>query len=339
MTVANVARIDIRRARPWVRGLVILGILIWVVLASTYPRQLQGTGILLTLILVGIDVALGVVSGWLAFRRTDDLDERQAALRDHAYRLAFRLVGVGVLLMVALVYAGFFAPNPEENPSQPYLPNGLAARQLIAFLELLIIVPTAVIAWIDPIDAEEVAERSRRWRTWTPALLIPAIAAGWLLAVAVLPIQSATLTQLPDSGFSLSGATCGHFLAKKDVGSVFGGSIRLRAEVCWDGRNAFVFGDPSLHTPMGVVPIPVPADQMVSPLTMPSLPNLTNCTTRNADTDFVAVTESCTEQVDASGTMRLIVHGRVSPLPGGLLARDVEIRLVVTPDGRVVSFN
>lgn len=339
MTPAKAPRIEIAGSRLSGRGLVILGIAVWVILASTYPRQLHGAGMLLTLLLVSIDVVLGVVTGWLAFRRTEELDERQAALRDHAYRLAFRLVGVGVLLMVALVYAGFFAPNPEENPSQPYLPNGLAARQLIAFLELLVVVPTAVIAWIDPIDPEEVAERSKRWRTWMPALLIPVIAASWLLAVAVLPIQSATLTQLPDSGFSLSGATCGHFIAKKDVGSVFGGSIRLQAEVCWDGRNAFVFGDPSLHTPMGIVPTPVAADQLAAPLTMPSLPNLTNCRPRNADTDFVAVAESCNEQIEANGTMRLIVHGRVSPLPGGLLARDVEIRLVVAPDGRVVSFD
>jgi hypothetical protein len=338
MNVLKVARIDIAGSRSRGRGLVILGILVWVVLASPYPRNLHGTGILLTLLLVGIDVALGVVTGWLAFRPTDDLDERQAALRDHAYRLAFRLVGVGVLLMVVLVFAGFFAPNPETS-SQPSLPEGLAARQLVALLELLVIVPTAVIAWLDPIGDEELAERWRAWRNWTPALAIPAIAAGWLLAVSVLPVQLVTLTQVPDSGFSLSGARCGRYLAAKDVGSVFGGSIRLQAEVCWDGKNAFVFGDPSLQTPMGVVPMPVPADQLAAPLTMPSLPDLTNCTTRNADSDFVAVTERCTEQIEANGTMRLIVYGRVSPLPGGRLARDVEIRLVVTPDGRVVSFN
>jgi hypothetical protein len=339
MNMAKVARIDIAGARSWGRGLVILGCLIWVILASTYPRQLHGTGILLTLLLAGVDVMLGVVTGWLAFRRTDDLDERQAVLRDHSYRLAFRLVGVGVLLMVALVYAGFFAPNPEVNSSQPYLPNGLAARQLVAFLELLVIVPTAVIAWIDPIDHEEVAERFRGWRTWTPALLIPVIAAGWLLAVAVLPVQLVTRSQVPDSGFSLSGASCGRYLAAKDVGSVFGGSIRLQAEVCWDGKNAFVFGDPSLQTPMGVVPMPVPADQLAAPLTMPSLPGLTNCTTRNADTDFVAVTETCTEQIDANGTMRLTVQGRVSPLPGGFGARDEQLRLIVTRDGKVVAFD
>jgi hypothetical protein len=338
MNVVKVARIDIAGSRSRGRGLVILGILIWVVLASPYPRQLHGTGMLLMLLLVGVDVVLGVVTGWLAFRRTDDVDERQAALRDHAYRLAFRLIGVGVLFMVVLVFAGFFAPNAETS-SQPDLPSGLAARQLVAFLELLVIVPTAVIAWLDPIDDEELAKRWRGLRTWTPALAIPAIAAGWLLAVAALPAQFVTLTQVPDSGFSLSGANCGRYLAKKDVGSVFGGSIRLQAEVCWDGRNAFVFGDPSLQTPMGVVPTPVPADQMVAPLTMPSLPNLTGCTTRNADTDFVAVTEGCTEQIDANGTMRLNARGRVSPLPGGAGARDVQIQLIVTRDGKLVAFN
>ena len=37
--------------------------------------------------------------------------------------------------------------------------------------------------------------------------------------------------------------------------------------------------------------------------------------------------------------MRLNVFGRVSPLPGGLGARDAQIQLVVTRDAKVVSFN
>jgi hypothetical protein len=48
------------------------------------------------------------------------------------------------------------------------------------------------------------------------------------------------------------------------------------------------------------------------------------------------VTESCTEQIDANGTMRLTVQGRVSPLGA---ARDVQIRLVVTRDGKLVAFD
>ena len=339
MNTAKVASIDIASSRSWGRGLVVLAVLIWAVLASTYPRQLHGTGMLLTLLMVAVDVVLGVMTGWLAFRRTDDLDERQGALRDHAYRLAFRLVGVGVLLMVALVFAGYVFPTPESSPSPTDLPNGLTARQLVAFLELLVIVPTAVIAWVEPVSADELSERWRVGRNWTPAFAIPAIAAAWLLAVAALPAQLITSMQVPDSGFSLSGSSCGRFLAKDDVGSALGGSVRLHAEVCWDGHNAFVFGDPSLHTPMTVVPTPVAADQLPTPLAMPSLPDLTGCTTRNADTDFVAVSEGCTEKVDANGTMRLTLHGRVFPLPGGLLARDVQIQLVVTRDGRVVTFN
>jgi hypothetical protein len=36
--------------------------------------------------------------------------------------------------------------------------------------------------------------------------------------------------------------------------------------------------------------------------------------------------------------MRLTVTGRVSPLPGGAGSREVQIRLVVTRDGQVVTF-
>jgi hypothetical protein len=57
------------------------------------------------------------------------------------------------------------------------------------------------------------------------------------------------------------------------------------------------------------------------------------------DTDFGTVVEHCSVHIDAAGTLHMTLRGSVSPLPGGLVARDVEIRLVVAPDGRLVSFN
>jgi hypothetical protein len=66
---------------------------------------------------------------------------------------------------------------------------------------------------------------------------------------------------------------------------------------------------------------------------------LTRCATVATDTDFGNVAERCTVQIDADGTLHLVLRGRVSPLPRGVGARDVEIQLIVTRDGRVVGFN
>jgi len=78
---------------------------------ATFPRSLDGLGMPLTLCLVALDVVLGALTGWLAFARSASLDERQAALRDRAYRVAFRLVLVGVLLMIVALFMGSIADS------------------------------------------------------------------------------------------------------------------------------------------------------------------------------------------------------------------------------------
>jgi hypothetical protein len=304
----------------------------WLLLASSLPASLHQTGIVIVLVLIALDLALGVSTDWLALRPTSRLDERQAALRDRAYRVAFRLVAVGVLLMVVFTIVGAIAAaNNLQNLNA--VPDAISPRHLVAFLELLLVAPTLVIAWLQ--DGESGSEL-RHLQAWWPLLLVPLLAATWFVAVQVLPAQLVTVRGMSGM-FEASGASCDHFSAEKSVAGGLGGTARLKVEVCWDGQHAWAYGDPSLHTPMDIVPTPVPAHELVSPLSMPSLRDLTSCAPRDPDNDFVNVSESCTQQIGADGTMRLTVHGRFSLLPGGLASRDVQIQLVVSRDGKVLA--
>ena len=78
----------------------------WLLLASSIPTSLHGAGIVLLLAVIALDLLLGIRTDWLAFVPTSRLDERQVALRDRAYRLAFRLLAAGVLLMVPFAILG-----------------------------------------------------------------------------------------------------------------------------------------------------------------------------------------------------------------------------------------
>jgi hypothetical protein len=322
------------RARRWstTRIGVLLLAACWLLLASSLPASLHGTGIVLLLALVALDLALGVTTDWLAFLPTARLEERQATLRDRAYRVAFRLVAVGVLVMVAFTVVGAIAAG-DNLQNVNAVPDAISPRHLLAFLELLVVTPTVVVAWFQ--DDESGSER-RPWQAWWPLVLVPLVAGGWWVAVQVLPAQVVTMRGM-NGMFEASGASCDHFAAEKSVAGGLGGTARLKVEVCWDGQHAWAFGDPSLHTPMDIVPSPVPAGELASPLAMPSFRGLTSCAPRDPDSDFVNVSESCTQQIGADGTMRLTVHATISPLPGGVGRREVQIQLLVDANGRLLA--
>lgn len=308
------------------RTCVVLVALLWLVLASQLPYSLNGAGVVVLLALVALDVLLGVTTGWLAFAPTPRLDERQAALRDRAYRIGFRLVGAGVLIMFLLYIAGNIVQAIMASGQLRFPTDGFGARTALAIVELFLIAPTAVVAWLLPPENESTDRRPARW---LPLVAVPAVALVWLIAVLAAPVQSTTVATIPDNGFAMSDATCGHFSAVDRVAYGFGGGARLEAEVCWNRQQAFPVGDNSLPHPASR-----PAGEFARPF-----PGLTSCAPRAMDTDFGTVSEHCSFQIDAAGTFHLMLRGRVSPLPGGFLARDVEIQLVVPPDGSVVSFD
>ena len=326
MTASNrIASTTSASARPSItRICVVLVAVCWLLVASQFPYSLQGAGILVLLALVALNVVLGVTTGWLAFAATSRLDERQAALRDRAYRIGFRLVGAGVLLMFLLYIAGSILQAILLGPQSRSTSDGLSPRAVLAILELLVIAPTAVIAWLLPPDSESVDRRPARWFS---LIALPVVALAWLVAVLAAPLQTTVLATVPDNAFMMGDATCGHFGAVKRVAAGFGGAERLEAEVCWNGQQAFAYGDPSLPRPPSR-----PADEFAR-----VFPGLTSCAPLPTDTDFGNVAEHCTGRIDADGTLRLVLRGRVSPLPFGVGSRDLEIQVVVSRSGRVLA--
>jgi hypothetical protein len=151
------------------------------------------------------------------------------------------------------------------------------------------------------------------------------VVAAWLVAVLAAPAQTAPSSHNFDVGGSpAAGATCNHFATGRVVGAQFGATVGMRVEVCWNGRQAFVAGDPSVPLPAGVN-----AD--------PNDPFLTACGADNQDDFAVVSTMSCTAATDASGTLRYVVSARVSALPLPVATREVRMSLVVGRNGTVLQ--
>jgi hypothetical protein len=266
------------------------------------PLPLHGFGLAAALALALLDVLLVGATGGLAFARDGSLDERQAAQRDLAYRQGFRLLGLGIVLaVVATVVGGAVATFAGGGMVQ--VDSGASGRLLIAIAELMVMLPTLVVAW-------STRDRVGRGLTVVPALAVPALAAAWLLALVATPAQAAGASRNSTVIASVQGATCQHFVAGRIVGGGFGATVGMRVEVCWNGRTAFL--EPGQD------------------------PFMTACGADNVE-DFAVVTgTTCTTTVDARGTLRYTVRARVEPLPLSMGARDVAMELVVTRDGRVL---
>ena len=299
--------------------------LLWLLFAAEFPISLQGLGIALVLAMIALDVALGTLTGWLAFVPTSRLDERQTTLRDRAYRIGFRLVGSGVLLMALLGIVGIFVTFAVQGPLLQVPADGLTVRAVTAFLQLLVMSPTVVLAWSMPANNETAGSGNLRL---LPFLAVPAVGALWVAAIVAGPVQTATSIQVMGS-MSSSEGPCSNFGAVSRLAGGFGGSARLYAEVCSNGKQAYAVGDPSLPRPASI-----PPEEWAGFTRIP----LTSCTPLSSDTDFGNVDTRCTGFIDAAGTLHLTLSGRIRPLPGNLAARDVQVELVVTRDGKVVTF-
>ena len=340
-----------QRAR---RRLVVLTLALSVFLAVDLPASLHGFGVVPVLVLVGLDVVLLNSTDGLAFARSRSLDERQRALRDRAYRLGFRLLGLAfVLLLVASILVAAleaFVAQDATGPVTAQLDSGLSGRMLVAIVELLVMMPTLVIAWVapDPVDEEaaELPSASTRRRRNARAiwLSLPVVAATWICVAAVTPVQTAVAATNFSVGFEMSGATCRHVVAGRIVGAEFGATVGLRAEVCWNHTDAFVVGDPAFPLPTSAVAglgppgvSPPPAASMDPSGFNRADPSLTECGGDSSD-DFAALSSlRCSATIDSAGTLHYGVHAHVSVLPFSIGARDITMSLVVDRDGRILA--
>ena len=349
-----------RRVRPQrsQRILVVLTVALSVFMAIDLPLSLHGFGVLPVLVLVALDVVLINSTDGVAFVRSRSLDERQHALRDRAYRLGFRVLGLAfVLLLVVSILVTALSAYYNQGPTGPVsaqLNSGVSGRTLVAIIELLVIVPTLVIAWMDtPPGGEEAAVfRSasyRRRRYWRAAwLALPVVAVIWICVVVATPVQTAVVSANFTQGFEMAGASCRHFVDGRIVGAEFGATVGLRAEVCWNHTDAFVVGDPLFPLPKSALESalaglgppgasPPPVASLAPDELNPTQPSLTECG-GDSSGDFAMLSSvQCTASIDALGTLRYTVHAHVSPLPFSLGARDIAMSLVIDRNGRILS--
>jgi hypothetical protein len=322
------------RSRTAGRALVLAVLASCAFLALSAPPSLHGTGIVLMLALVSLDVALVAATRGLAFARDRSLDERQAALRDLAHRHGFRLMGAALLGVVFVAVFGEWLAalhyNVVSSAGSSQVDGGIGGRPLIAALELVVMMPTLVIAWWQPDRTPDDPKGSGAASPWRHPLVALALAgtavvAAWLVGVLAAPAQTAPSNHNYSlAGSVANGAACTHFVTGRMVGAQFGATVGMRVEVCWNGRQAFVAGDPSVPLPAGVE-----AD--------PNDPFLTACGADNQD-DFATVsTMSCTAATDGDGTLRYVVSARVSALPLPVATREVRMSLVVDRNGMLLQ--
>jgi hypothetical protein len=344
MTKGNRARravVDTRRGR---RIAVVLTLAVTAVLGSNLPTSFHGLAIVVVLVLATLDILLVRATGALAFTLRRTLDERETALRDRAYRRGFRLLGaalaVALLLFIASAYVLTATAGPSQNGSTPLgsqINQVISGRWLVAIVELVVMLPTLMIAWVegDRPEEERGAPQPHLSLLW---LSIPALAGAWLLVNALAPDQG-TAPSLNSVETSFPGASCAHYSGGRVVGAQFGATVSLNVEVCWNGTDAFVLGDPSIPLPQSAIAArqkQLPPDVPVDNVNYPQL-DLTSCGADTVD-DFAMVSAStCGGTVDTSGTLHYTVRARVSVLPGGIDRRDVTLSLVVARDGRVLE--
>jgi hypothetical protein len=103
------------------------------------------------------DGALFISTHRVADRPTSTLDERQQTVRNRAYRSAYLLVFYGIVLVVGGAMLLYFTGNEVasqwlSHPARhPALISGFGA----ATLQLVSLLPTAIIAWTERDEPEE----------------------------------------------------------------------------------------------------------------------------------------------------------------------------------------
>jgi hypothetical protein len=343
MGSASRSLLDMRR-RGVRRGLVIAVLGVTAVDAGSFPPSLHGFGLILVLILAAIDLMLIASVGGLPFVRTRSLDERERALRDRAFRLGFRMLGLALVVMIVVWIAGLILSAEVFGVASPgELDAGMSGRLLIGIVEVLVMMPTLVMAWGDvevhPAGIDLIASPVRRSRVprarW---VIIPVIVAVWMLGVSVLPAQDAVASStFSQSVGAPSNATCAQFVSGRIVGLEFGAIVGMRVEVCWNGVDAFVYGDSSDPLPPSELAEFGTAGGPVSSADVdPTDPMLTACGGDDND-DFATLVVTCSATIDSAGTLHYTEHARVSPLPFAFGARDITLSLVVTKDGVVTE--
>lgn len=301
------------------RCLVVLLAFVCVALvASPAPTAPAGSsGIFeLFLLLIVLNIALGRATQRVATAPDTTVDERQEVQRNRAHRIAYAIFAVGVA-GTALV-ADIASPQTRS-----WLGSSLGGGGLIAFLELLFVLPAMVLAFLDrgriPQDSADGvpgSKSSARARVGAALLaLMLAMPLVLSLGVLIVPVHVTSYpsdpTGAPLSPTSSNGtvAHCREFFAVSTVGLVVTAELFLQAEACWDGHKAYeTYGM-----------------------------NATDCLPRSAAL-AVVTTALCERTTRPNGTLSFTYRSQVSSVLLPFLHRDVTLQLVIDRNGRVEAF-
>ncbi len=310
------------------RLLVVLLALVWGVLASPVPVSLDGWGTAVVAVGLFLFIVLGHRTMWLATPFGRAGDQRTMDLRGLAYRRAFRLFSLGVLLLIPMLVVGAGQGGTTIDWG---VPSPLGARAIVAAILMLVALPTAVVAWLAPPGGG---------RTGSPAtgvpvgaltgafsILLSACAVAWLVGFQSLPVAVASKVTIPDPQDDFSGATCGAFAAVSQLDQGVGPSLVMLAQVCWDTKAVWMVNDPGGPSPF----------RYAAGLSN-ALPQFCQRSTDRSDFGVLA-DQQCRVWVDRAGTIHVAMQAEAESGLPGLGSRRLRLELVVTKDGRVVTFD
>jgi hypothetical protein len=296
------------------------GICIALVASPAPSSPSDSSGILvLFLLLIVLNVALGRATQRIATAPDAYVDERQEALRNRAHRISY-------VILATVVGGTALVADTASSQTRSWLESSLGGGGWIAFLELLFVLPAMVMAFLDEgvgpadeVDTARARSAGRRGRL-AAGLLALTLAAPVVLSlgVVVIPVRTSSyMVSLNDA--SVGPATpaadggavsrCREFYAQSTVGVGVTAVVPIHAQACWDGIKAYEsFGM-----------------------------NASDCL-GGSSVFAIVTTLGCERTTTPDGTLRFTYRSRVSSVLLPFLYRDVTLRLVIDRNGRVEQF-
>lgn len=258
-------------------------------------------------LLILLNIALGRATQRVATAPDATVDERQEELRNRAHLVSYRMLAIGLTLIILI---GVATPQTRWWLAHS-LPLGF-----LGFLQLLFGLPAMVLAWIesDRLAPEGEQKVSDVWAAASLPLLGLTIATPFALSLAFtfLPVHTSPWMGPPRVDYlaaSSSPVHCREFYTHAGVGIGVEAEIPLHAWACWDGRHAYG------------------ASGMNRSDCMPT------------QSVFATVTTTrCTRTTSADGTLHFTYRAAVRPALLPFLVREMEVGLVIDRNGHVERF-
>ncbi|MGH7643843.1 MAG: hypothetical protein ACRENX_12685 [Candidatus Dormibacteria bacterium] len=224
--------------RRTVRRAVVAGALVICLILAISPTWLGGTALLLLLLLALCQVLLGRATEQLTASLARDIDERQGAVRDRAYRSAYWVLAA---VAAGLIGVSYFA----SAGSRHWLGSAIDGGAVIVLIAMLILLPAMVVAWTEPDrNTPEFRASAGQARAALFAMTLVALVLvapiGAAAGVLLLPLHESAVHRYTTS---VEAGRCADFQRATTVGLWFEARVPLSAEVCWNGERAhYVWG-------------------------------------------------------------------------------------------------